>query len=441
MSTHSPNRTLLLGQTLSFCGNPFEQDPATTIRHESHGAVLIENGHVAWLGPASEVGDRKIDVPVIDHGEALIMAGFVDCHTHFPQTDIIASYGEELLTWLETYTFPQEMRFDNPAFARDSADFFLDQCLCNGTTTASVFGTVHPQSVDALFIAASKRNLRMAAGKTCMDRNAPQGLIDTAQTAYDQSKSLIETWHQNGRNIYAITPRFAPTSTPEQLEALGALWGEYPTALMQTHLSENLAEIAWVRELFPGHRDYFDVYESFGLTGAGSVFGHAIHLEPREATALAGSGSAIAHCPTSNAFIGSGHFNIDTARTAGIHTGLATDIGAGSSFSMFATMKAAYEAAHHHQVSLHPAQAFWLATLGGAKALRLNDVIGNLAVGYEADLIVVDLASTRLIGRRCANAEDFIDILFAQMILADDRAIKQTWSAGECVYDRHLTAG
>lgn len=427
---------VLKGQTLSFAGDPFAVGPDAATRFESDGAVWIERGMIRAVGPAAGVLADAGEVPVVDHGKHLITAGFVDCHVHYPQLPIIASYGEQLLEWLETYTFPTERGFADPAVCAEAARFFVGECLRNGITSSAVYATVHACSVDAFFEAASKRNLRMACGKVLMDRNAPDGLRDTAQDAYDQSKALVEKWHGRGRNVYAITPRFAPTSSPQQLEAAGVLWREHPDTLMQTHLSENPDEIAWVAELFPDAADYFGVYERFGLAGPGAVFGHAIHLTERERAAIRATGSALAHCPTSNTFIGSGLFDLQGLRDTDdpVAVGLATDVAGGSSLSMFATMRTAYEVAQLRGYSLHPAKAWYLASVGSARAMRLDDKIGNLAPGMEADLTVIDLTSTDLIERRVARAEDIWDVLFAQMILADDRAIRATYSAGQEVY-------
>jgi len=428
---------VLKGQTLCFAGDPFAVGPEAATRHETDGAVWIEDGLVRATGPAAEILTKAVDVPVHDYGDHLITAGFVDCHAHYPQLPIIASYGEQLLEWLEKYTFPTEVAFGDAAVARQAADFFLNESLKNGITTSAVYATVHPQSVDAFFEAASTRNLRTACGKVLMDTNAPDDLTDTAQSGYDQSKALMEKWHGQGRNTYVITPRFAPTSSAEQLAAAGVLWKEHPDALMQTHLSENPNEIAWVAELFPDAPDYFGVYEKFGLAGPGAIFGHAIHLTDRERAAIRDTGSAIAHCPTSNTFIGSGLFDMQSLRDtdASIPVGLASDVAGGSSLSMFATMRTAYEIAQLRGYSLHPAKAWYLATVGSAETMRMADKIGNLAPRMEADVTVIDLNSTDLIRRRIARAEDIWDVLFAQMILADDRAIKATYAAGELVYD------
>jgi guanine deaminase len=430
---------ILRGQTLTFRDDPFVCDSNDAIEHHQDGAVWISSGLIKMVGPAADVLKTAPGVNVREYGDNLIMAGFVDCHAHYPQTAIIASYGEQLLDWLNKYTYPEELRFSDAGYARVQADLYLDECLRNGITTASVYCTSHTQSVDSFFEAASARGLRMAAGKVLMDRNGPDDLLDTATSGYDDSKSLIERWHGTGRNIYAITPRFAPTSTPEQLEAAGALWREYPDALVQTHVSENAGEIRWVKGLFPFAQDYMGVYEQFGLVGPGAIYGHAIHLSEREQTLFRDSGAAIAHCPTSNLFIGSGLFDMCGMRDSespGI-VGLATDVSGGSSFSMFATMRTAYEIAQLRGYSLHPINAYYLATMGSAATMRLNDTVGNLAVGLEADIAVLDLKSSPLIAQRMERADGITDALFTQMILADDRAVLATYSGGNRVYERN----
>ena len=427
---------VLKGQTLSFADDPFLVGPEAAVEHYSDGAVWMQDGLIRGVGPAMEILDTATGATVVDYGDYLITAGFVDCHAHYPQLPIIASYGEHLLAWLEKYTFPIERRFNDPGHARAAADLFLDECLRNGITTSSVYATVHSSSVDAFFEAATERNLRMACGKVLMDRNAPEELCDTAESGYEQSKALIGKWHQVDRCVYAITPRFAPTSTPAQLEAAGELWKEHPDALVQTHLSENAKEITLVAELFPEAPDYFGVYEHFGLTGPGAIFGHAIHLTEREQAALRQSGSAIAHCPTSNTFIGSGLFDMAGLREGAqpVIVGLATDVAGGSSMSMFDVMRTAYEISQLRGYSLHPAKAWYLASVGSAKAMQLDDRIGNLAPGFEADVTVIDLVSTPLIEQRMAGADTLWDALFAQMILADDRAIRATYAHGRLVH-------
>ena len=404
-------------------------DDATT--YARRGAVLIEDGKITATGPADSLRPAHPQAQITDYGDALITAGFVDAHAHYPQTAIIASWGKRLIDWLNTYTFPEEIRFDDPAYAAEIASRYLDLTAANGTTTIASFCTIHPASVDALFSAAEARNQRIVAGKTCMDRNAPDGLRDSAKSAYDDSATLLEKWHGRGRASYAITPRFSPTSTPEQLEALGALWSEHPDCLMQTHLSEQLDEIEWVADLFPDARDYLDTYEQFGLLGERAMFGHAIHLTPREKSRLREVDAALIHCPTSNTFIGSGLFDMGGLMTAGHRIGLATDTGGGSSFSMLRTMAAAYEIGQLTGTSLHPAQLYWLATTGSARALHMDDKIGNLAVGHEADLVVLNLASTPAIEQRESRAENIWQSLFPTIMMGDDRAITATWINGE----------
>lgn len=420
---------LVLGRTLGFDADPFVEGPAAA-RVEEHGGVLVEGGLIAATGPADRLRAAHPQARVIDYGDALISAGFVDAHVHYPQTGIIASWGKRLIDWLETYTFPEEMRFDDPDHAAEIAVRYFDLALAHGTTTMCSFATSHSTSVEAFFAEAEYRGLRAVAGRTCMDRNAPAGLCDTPASAADESRTLIERWHGRGRLGYAITPRFAPTSSPEQLEALGALWAAYPDCLMQTHLSEQTDEVAWVRALFPEARDYLDVYERFGLLGARGLYGHAIHLTYRERDRLRETGAALIHCPTSNTFIGSGLFDLAGLTAAGQRVGLATDTGGGSSFSMLRTMAAAYEIAQLRGASVHPAALYWLATVGSARALHLGDRIGNLAPGMEADLVVLDLASTPAIAQRAARADDIWDAVFATIMMGDDRAIRAVWVDG-----------
>jgi guanine deaminase len=424
---------LLLGQTLAFTADPFAGPVEEAVRHERRGAVLVEAGRIAAVGPADILRAAYPQAPVTDHGDALILPGFVDAHVHYPQTGIIASWGKRLIDWLNTYTFPEEMRFGDPAYAGEQAARYLDLVLAHGTTTVASYCTIHPESVEAFFAAAQARGLRAVAGKTCMDRNAPPGLRDTPRTAYDDSAALIARWHGRGRLSYAITPRFSPTSTPEQLEAMGALWRENPACLMQTHLAEQTDECAWVAELFPEARDYLDTYESFGLLGPGALFGHAIHLSEREKARLRETDAALVHCPTSNTFIGSGLFDMDGLTAAGHRIGLATDTGGGSSFSMLRTMAAAYEVAQLRGRALHPAELLWLATAGSARALRLDDRIGRLAPGMEADLVILDLASTPAIAQRSARAGDIWEAIFPTIMMGDDRAVHATYVAGEPV--------
>ncbi|MFN3938439.1 MAG: guanine deaminase [Gemmobacter sp.] len=420
---------LLIGQVLTFEGDPFAEGPDAA-RHRTRAGVLIEDGRIAAVGDAGALRAAHPLATVTDHGDRLISAGFVDAHVHYPQTAIIASWGKRLIDWLNLYTFPEEMRLSDPVYAAAIAERYLDLVLAHGTTTVCSFCTVHPESVDAFFAAAQTRGMRALAGKTCMDRNAPEGLRDTAQSAHDDSLRLLRRWHGVDRLSYVVTPRFTPTSTPDQLAAMGALWQAHPDCLMQTHLSEQLDEIAWVRSLHPEARDYLDTYEAHGLVGPGAIFGHAIHLEPRERDRLRDAGASLIHCPTSNTFIGSGLFDMAGLRAAGQIVGLATDTGGGSSFSMLRTMAAAYEIGQLRGTPLHPAQLWWLATAGSAQALRLGDRIGRIAVGMEADLVVIDLASTPAIAQAAARADDIWKALFPTIMMGDDRAIAATYVAG-----------
>ncbi len=426
---------LLLGQVLSFTGDPFVEGPDAA-RFESHGAVLVDGGKIAAVGAADGLRAAYPAATVIDYGRALISAGFIDAHVHYPQTAIIASWGKRLIDWLNTYTFPEEMRFGDRSYADAVANRYLDLALAHGTTSMCSYTTIHPDSVEAFFTAAQSRGMRAFAGKTCMDRNAPDGLRDTAQTGYDDSKALLQKWHGVDRLSYVITPRFSPTSTPDQLAALGALWAEYPDCLMQTHLSEQHDEIAWVKTLFPTARDYLDSYEAHGLLGPRAVFGHAIHLTLREKSRLTEMGAALVHCPTSNTFIGSGLFNMSLAPQ--LRVGLATDTGGGSSFSMLRTMAAAYEVAQLRGQALHPSQLWWLATVGSARALHADAQIGNIAVGLEADLVVIDLASTPAIDQATRRAADIWSAVFPTIMMGDDRAIRAVWVGGKLTRRRDL---
>jgi len=422
---------LILGQVLSFSADPFVAGPEAA-RLDSHGGVVIEGGRVVALGDGTSLRAAHPQARVTDYGAALISAGFIDAHAHYPQTAIIASWGKRLIDWLNTYTFPEEMRFDDPAYAAAVAARYLDLTAANGTTSVVSYGTIHPESVEAFFAAAKARGVRVWAGKTCMDRNAPASLCDTAQSAYDDSARLLARWHGVDRLSYVITPRFAPTSSPGQMAALGALWAAHPECLMQTHLAEQHDEIAWVKTLYPDARDYLDTYEAAGLLRAGGVYGHAIHLAPRERDRLREVDASLIHCPTSNTFIGSGLFDLTGLKAAGHQRiGLATDTGGGSSFSMLRTMAAAYEVAQLRGQALHPACLWWLATAGSARALHADHLIGNIAPGLEADLVVIDLASTPAIAQATARAADLWQALFPTIMMGDDRAVRAVWIGGK----------
>ena len=397
------------------------------------GALRIENGLIAEVGEARDVIARApAGTLVDDHAGKLILPGFIDTHIHYPQTRVIGSYGTQLLEWLQKYTFVEEQKFSDPAHAAAVAKFFLEELFRQGTTTAVVYCTVAPQSAEALFAESERRSARMIAGKVMMDRNAPPALTDDPQRGYDESKALLQKWHGRGRLGYAITPRFAITSTPAQLEAAGALAREFPDAHVQTHLSENHAEIALTKSLYPEARDYLDVYERVGLVGPKSIFGHCIHLEPREIEALASLRGVAAFCPTSNLFLGSGLFDEAGLDKAGVRVALATDVGGGTSYSLLQTANEAYKVLQMRGQSWPALQAFYQLTLGNARALGLEDRIGTLAPGREADLVVLDSGGTPAMAHRMDSVRgDLSEELFVLMTMGDDRAVAQTYVGGE----------
>ena len=400
------------------------------------GLLLVEDSRIAQVGHAADLLPTLKDVEVVEYRDALITPGFIDTHIHYPQTGMIASYGEQLLDWLNTYTFPTERQFEDKAHASDVAGIFLKELLRNGTTTALVFGSVHKQSVDAFFEAAEALNLRMIAGKVLMDRNAPDYLTDTPESGYAESKELIERWHGKGRLHYAVTPRFAPTSTPEQLSLAGKLYQEYPDLYMHTHLSENRQEIEWVKALFPERSGYLDVYDHYQLIGARSVFAHGVHLCDDECKRLAETGSAVAFCPTSNLFLGSGLFDLNKLEQHGVRVGLGTDVGAGTSFSQLQSLNEAYKVMQLQGKKLDPFKSLYLATLGGARALYLDDKIGNFESGKDADFVVLDYRATPLIAYRMQQAKSLAEKLFALTMLGDDRTVQETFAAGQSVHRR-----
>ncbi|WP_191602781.1 guanine deaminase [Marinomonas algicola] len=401
------------------------------------GLLVVENDKIIALGNSTDllpIYKDIADITTITNG--LITPGFIDTHIHYPQTGIIASYGEQLLDWLNNYTFPAEGEFHDKAHARSVAEFFLDELLRNGTTTALVFGTVHKESVDAFFEASEARNLRMIGGKVMMDRHAPDFLVDTPESGYQDSKELIQKWHEKGRLHYAVTPRFAPTSTTEQLTKAGELLQEFDNLYMHTHLSENTQECEWVKSLFPNCTNYLDVYDQHNLLSDRSVFAHGIHLCDDEYHRLNETGSAIAFCPTSNLFLGSGLFRLNKAEEYGVNVGLGTDVGGGTSFSLLQTLSEAYKVIQLQGEKLSPFKSLYLATLGGARALRLEDKVGTLLVGTEADFVVLDYQATPLLNYRLAQSKSLDETLFVLMTLGDDRTIRQTYSAGKCVHTR-----
>lgn len=413
----------------------FQDDPAINpqgYRFESDGALLVKNGKVLACGAWQQLKPSIApDAIVHDHREHLLVPGFIDTHVHYPQTDIIASPAPGLLPWLEQYTFPAERRFEDPAHAREVADFFLEQLLANGTTTALVYCTVHPESVDALFSASSARNMRMVAGKVLMDRHCPAFLQDTAERGVLESEELIARWHGQGRQSYAITPRFAPTSSRAQLQLAGELAARHPDTFIQTHVAENRDEIAWVAELFPEARSYLDVYRQYGLLRQRTVLGHGIYLDQDDMALVAERRASIAVCPTSNLFLGSGLFDFARADQTGMPYALATDVGGGTSFSLLQTMHAAYQVARMNGTFLPALRMFYLATLGAARTLGLENKIGHFAPGMEADFVLLNPKATPLLARRSAQCASLEELLFVLALLGDDRVVAQTFVAGE----------
>lgn len=407
-----------------------------SLRVIEDGVLIIENGRITARGPAADLlQDDRAQLPVHDYSGRWILPGFIDSHIHYPQTDIIASFGSQLLEWLQRYTFPAEASFADPDVARETADFFLQELFRNGTTSANVLGTVHAQSADAIFEAAQREGMRLIAGKVMMDRNCPESIQDTPETGYRDSRELLERWHGVDRLRYAITPRFAPTSSDAQLQKTSELARAFPDAYLHTHLAENRNEVAWVGELFPWARSYLDVYDQYGLVRERSVYAHCIYLDDSDRQRMADTGAAIAFSPTSNTFLGSGLLEYRDAREMGIRVGLATDVGGGSSFSMFRTASEAYKVSCLNGTPLSAASLLHLATRGSADALDMADRVGSLDTGMEADMVVVDPAATPLTARRTASAT-LEESLFALFMLGDDRHIETTYVGGRIAHAR-----
>ncbi|GBR45548.1 guanine deaminase [Neokomagataea thailandica] len=438
-----PQQSAIRAPFLSFKDNPFTNDaPLSALHYEDDGLIIIEEGRIHSVS-SWDNGRTKLSAhtPIDHYPNQLLMAGMVDTHVHYPQLPMVASYGEQLLSWLNNYVFPVEARFSDPDYAHTIARSFLSELLKAGTTTAAVFCTVHPESVNAFFTESSKLNTCMVAGKVLMDRNAPDNLRDTAQKAYDDSQTLIQRWHGTHRQLYAVTPRFAPTSTEAQLDAAGTLLSEHHDVFMHTHLLENKAEIAWVKDLFPHRHSYLDVYDKAGLLRPRSILAHAVHAREEDFQRCHDTGCSIAHCPSSNQFLGSGSFPLFRALKPErrVKTGLGSDIGAGPTLSLLQVLSDSYKVAQGLNTSLHPAQGLWLATVGGAEALGLDDQIGNIIPGHFADLCVLDPAATPLGRIRTQSADNLSDILFALMMLGDDRSISATYVAGKKVYQKSST--
>lgn len=432
---------LVRGQLLHFLADPGMGDDPAAWQFFDDGGLWIRDGRIQAAGPWAAltaalppgVGESAT---VHDYRGHLVLPGFVDCHLHYPQAGVIASYGRQLLDWLNDYVFPAEARFADASEAERTAAFVVDRLLAHGTTTASVFATVHPHSVDAFFAAAEARGLRMLCGKVLMDRNCPPDLRDTAAGGMADSLRLIERWHGRGRLRYSLTPRFAPTSSPEQLRLCGELLASQPGLHLQTHLAENPCELDWVRQLFPTRGSYLDVYQHYGLAGPRSLHAHCIHLDAAERRSLAAGGAAAAFCPGSNLFLGSGFFNLDASREAGLRVGLATDIGAGTGFSLLRALAQAYEVGQALGAPLPALRGFYLATLGGARALYLDDCIGSFQPGREADFIALDWAATPELAWRMERCQTLAERLFALMMLGDERCVVATHVMGEAAWVR-----
>jgi guanine deaminase len=424
----------LRGTVMHCLCDPGRGDNPAALEVIDDAMLVLRNGTVEALGPTSELrATLDIDTEIKDWRGHLIVPGFIDTHVHYPQTDMIAAHGDQLLDWLNRYTFPTEARFSDLDYATDTAKFFVDELIRNGTTSAMVFCTIHPHSVDALFEAAQARGMCVVAGKVMMDRNCPQDLTDDVTNGVRDVHALIERWHGVGRLSYAVTPRFAPTSSPEQLAACGELLSSAPGLYLQTHVAENLDEVAWVAQLFPKARSYLDVYEQFGLVGRRSVLAHCIHLDETDRATMAERGASMAYCPTSNLFLGSGLFDMDAADAGANQVALATDVGGGSSFSMLRTMGEAYKVAQVKGQRLTPGRLLYLATLGGASAMDRDNTLGNFTAGKEADVVVLNPNATPLTARRCAGVESAEDTFFALTQLGDDRHVAEVRVAGAVV--------
>ncbi len=430
------NARVLRGAVLSYRDDPHAVGVQSAVRFYRVGAVVVgKDGRILWRGHAARLPRAHRGLPCDDYGESLLAAGFIDAHVHFPQHRMLAAPARDLLEWLERYTFAEEIRYRSRAHTESAAETFLDHLLTHGTTSALVFSSVHATATDALFAAAERRRMAIVTGKTMMDRNAPPALCDDAQSGARDSAALIARWHGKGRLRYAITVRFAITSTQAQLRAAGELVRDHPGCLMQTHLSESTAEIAMVRKLFPRARDYTDVYDRCGLLGPRSLFAHGVHLSERECARLHEAGSTVIHCPTSNTFLGSGLFDIEQLRKPArpVRIGVATDVAGGTSYSMLHTLGEAYKVAMLRGRKLTAHDAFHLATRGNAINLGLGDEIGTLDAGKWADIVVLDPAATPVLRERHALSGDLESTLFALMMLGDDRAVRATYVAGRLV--------
>jgi guanine deaminase len=431
--THDPaGVTVLRGRVLTFVDQPKSIDDTASYRYTEDGAVVVgPDGRIIMIGDFNP--KAAAHHKVIDHRPNLIMPGFVDPHIHMPQMQVIGSYAANLMEWLNTYTFAEEQKFGDEAHAGRIASRFLDEMIRNGTTTASAYCSVHPQSADAYFAEATRRNMLMLGGKVMMDRNAPAALCDTPQRGYDETKAGIAPWHGKGRNRYVISPRFAITSSPAQLEMAEALAREFPDLHIQTHVDENVGEIALAKELYPNLPDYLGIYERYHLLGPKTLLGHCIHLTEREVEVLAATRSVAVWCPTSNLFIGSGLFDRDRLARAGVRIGVATDVGGGTSYSMLRTLDEGYKVLQARGQRLNPLTSFYMMTLGNSRALSLEDEIGSLAAGRAADLVVLDARATPQMALRMETVETLWGELFLLQTCGDDRAVVETYVMGKAM--------
>jgi guanine deaminase len=427
-------KTAILADLLDFTGDPglSDRSSAAVRWRPAHWLLIGDDGRIAGV-QAEAPGDDWLKC---DHSGRLLLPGFIDTHVHCPQVDVIASWGTELLDWLNTYTFPAEARHADPAVAQAAAALFTDALLAHGSTAAVVFPTVHVASVDALFAAASQRGMAMVAGKVLMDRHAPDSLRDDVDQAERDCRALIERWHGRGRHAYAVTPRFAATSTPAQLAMAGRLLAQHPGVYMQTHVAENRAEVAWIAELFPQARSYLDVYAQHGLLNERAVLAHGIWLDDADRALLHGSGAQIAFCPSSNLFLGSGLFGWQQAVAAGVHVSMASDVGGGTSLCMLRTMADGYKVQALAGNRLTAWALLHAATRGAAQALQLGGQIGTLQAGAMADLCLWDVAVGAVAQRRDALARELHERLFAWVTLGDERNLAETWVAGVRRYCR-----
>ena len=420
---------VLRGRVLSFIDEPQSLDDTKSYRYIEDGAVVVGGGKVIMVGEFNPKAAAHHEV--IDHSGKLILPGLIDPHIHFPQMQVIGSYAANLMEWLNTYTFVEEQRFADEAHATRIAGKFFDELIRHGTTTAAAYCSVHPQSVDAFFGEAGKRDMLMVGGKVMMDRNAPVALRDTPQSGYDDTKAGIEKWHGKGRAHYAITPRFAITSTPEQMEMAEQLAREYPDLHIQTHVDENLEEVAFAKELFPNLPDYLGIYERYHLLGPKTLLGHCIHLTHRECEVLAETRSVAVWCPTSNLFIGSGLFDHDRLHVHGARIAVATDVGGGSSYSMLRTLDEGYKVLQLRGQRLNPLRSFYMMTLGNARAMSLDERIGAIEAGRDADLVVLDARATPQMALRMEAVDTLANELFLLQTCGDDRAVVETYVAGK----------